>query len=327
MTLIVSEVAQAHEGSLGLAHSFIDASASSGAGAVKFQAHYAEFESTYQEPFRLKLSSQDDTRYQYWQRMEFSLSEWRELSSHAHDLGLLFIVSPFSVESINILNSVSIDMWKIGSGEVLNTPLLHRLNQEDKPIILSNGLSSDDELEAALSLLHNHDLTLLECTSSYPAQLCDVNIQNIQRLKHKYNIKTGLSDHSGTVYPSLAAISNNADMIEVHITFSKHMYGYDASASLDPNQLKLVCDFNKAYHTMISNDSLLSNKTAMRNVFGRSLALSKSMPCGTCITRDMLVLKKPGTGIPPSCLEELIGKKLCRDVDSRNLLQYNDFLP
>ena len=90
------------------------------------------------------------------------------------------------------------------------------------------------------SKVSTHDLTLLECTSSYPAQLCDVNIHNIQRLKHKYNIKTGLSDHSGTVYPSLAAISNNADMIEVHITFSKQMYGYDASASLDPKQLKLV---------------------------------------------------------------------------------------
>ncbi len=167
---IVGEVAQAHDGSLGMAHAFIDAIAKSGADAVKFQTHIAAAESTPAEPWRVKFSYQDATRYDYWKRMEFTEAQWRELKQHADERNLLFLSSPFSLEAVDMLQRIGIPAWKVASGEISNVPMLEKMLATGLPIILSSGMSPFRELEARVRQVQEagNDLAILQCTSMYP---------------------------------------------------------------------------------------------------------------------------------------------------------------
>ena len=150
---IIAEIGQSHEGSLGLAHSYIDALANSGVTAVKFQTHIAEAESSEFENFRVNFSYQDKTRFDYWKRMEFNFNQWAELKQHCQDLDLEFISSPFSVEAFELLESIGVSRYKIGSGEVSNLLMLDRIAKTKKPIILSSGLSNFSELDETINFL------------------------------------------------------------------------------------------------------------------------------------------------------------------------------
>src|SRR5438132_3476892 len=154
--LIVGEVAQAHDGSLGMAHAFIDAIAAAGADAVKFQTHLAHAESTPAEPWRVRFSAQDDSRYAYWRRMEFTEDQWCGLRAHAIDRGLLFLSSPFSLEAIELLTRVGVAAWKVASGEIANTSILDRMTETGLPIMLSTGMSRVDEIDVAVTRIRVH---------------------------------------------------------------------------------------------------------------------------------------------------------------------------
>src|SRR2546427_10068057 len=158
--LIVGEIAQAHDGSLGFAHAFIDAIAASGADAVKFQTHIAAAESTPGEPWRVRFSRQDESRYAYWRRMEFTEEQWHGLRRHATERGLLFLSSPFSVEALELLTRVGVAAWKVASGEVSNPAILDRMMATDLPVILSTGLSRLDEIDAAVTRIRARRVAL-----------------------------------------------------------------------------------------------------------------------------------------------------------------------
>src|SRR5215467_15257875 len=147
---IVAEVAQAHDGSLGTAHAFIDACARAGADAIKFQTHIASAESTPGEPWRVKFSRQDASRYDYWKRMEFTAEQWRGLAEHANERGLIFLSSAFSFAAVELLERLGMSAWKVGAGEVTNLPLLERMARTGKPVLLSSGMSTWAELDAAV---------------------------------------------------------------------------------------------------------------------------------------------------------------------------------
>jgi N,N'-diacetyllegionaminate synthase len=168
--LIIAEVAQTHDGSLGLAHSFIDAVAEAGADVVKFQTHITCAESTLSEPWRIEFSRQDKTRYDYWKRMEFSEEQWRGLKKHAEEQGLIFLSSPFSVEAIELLNRVGVTAWKVASGEVNNPVLFESIARTSLPILLSTGMSSLHEIDEAVTRIRKLGLpfAVLQCTSAYP---------------------------------------------------------------------------------------------------------------------------------------------------------------
>lgn len=168
--LIVGEVAQAHDGSLGTAHAFIDAIASAGADTVKFQTHIAHAESSAQEPFRVKFSQQDATRYDYWKRMEFTEEQWQGLANHARQCGLLFLSSPFSEEAVDMLERIGMPAWKVASGEVSNTLLLERIAATGKPVLLSTGMSPIAEIDRSVAWIKERNLPLavFQCTSKYP---------------------------------------------------------------------------------------------------------------------------------------------------------------
>src|SRR6056297_1659916 len=227
---LIAEIAQAHDGSLGIAHSYIDALADSGVDAVKFQTHIAEAESSMHEPFRTKFSYEDKNRYDYWKRMEFTLEQWEGLKKHCEEKNVEFLSSPFSISAVELLEKIGVKRYKIGSGEINNFLLLRKIAKTGKPIILSSGMSSFSELDKTLEFLQKFDnsLSILQCTTAYPTTPEQWGLNVITELKKRYEMPVGFSDHSGDIYACLAATALGAEILEFHVVFDKRMFGPDA---------------------------------------------------------------------------------------------------
>lgn len=327
---VICEIALSHDGSLGIAHSMIEASARTGANAVKFQTHIADEESTLDETFRIKFSYEDPTRYDYWKRTEFTAEQWSGLYAHARDLGLEFISTPFSNLAVDILEKIGLRLWKIGSGDLLNYSLLDRVARTQKPIILSTGLYGWDEIDLSVEYLGREvvELGILQCTSSYPVHLKEVGINVMHLIRNRYSCLTGLSDHSGLISPSLMAIANGANIVEVHVTFDRQMFGPDSSSSLTFDEVKNLVDLKNDFHEMsrnpINKDVDMQKRSSTRQLFSRSLALRRDKKAGDIITKDDVIPKKPGTGIPFAEASMVIGRKLVKDVFKERLLSFED---
>jgi N,N'-diacetyllegionaminate synthase len=330
--LIIGEVAQAHEGSLGIAHSYIDAIADAGAGAVKFQTHIAEAESSLLEPWRVKFSTQDDTRYEYWKRMEFTLTNWKELRAHALDRGLIFMSSPFSEEAVEMLEAVGIDAWKIASGEVSNIRLLNKIAKSKKPVILSSGMSNLKEIDNAYQLLQEQEvpLSILQCTPRYPTPAHEVGLNVISEFIDRYSCPIGLSDHSGTIFPGLAAVALGAKVLEVHVTFNKKMFGPDTAASLDLDDLKLLVDgvsfIHKAQSNPTDKDQFSHEVSHYKEIFGRSIFSKTDIKKGEIFSEENLALKKPGSGMLAEKLPELLNREAGRNISKNTMISDADVL-
>jgi N,N'-diacetyllegionaminate synthase len=327
---VVGEVGLLHDGSLGLAHAFIDAIADAGADAVKFQTHIAEAESTASEPFRVRFAPQDATRFAYWRRTSFDEAQWRSLAEHARERGITFLSSVFSNEAIELLERVGVQAWKVGSGEVSNTPMLRRMADSGLPVLLSSGMSSLHEMDDAVSILRasGSPVAVLQCTSRYPCPPEQIGLNMLAVFRDRYDAPVGLSDHSGTMYPSLAAVALGADVLEVHVTLSHRMFGPDVAASLTPEQLRQLCDGTKLIGTALSNpvdkDALATEFGPMREIFTKSVVLREALRAGTTLEERHLAAKKPGTGIAARRLPELVGRRLRRDYPADEPLHEKD---
>lgn len=327
--LVIGEVGQAHDGSLGLAHAFVDAIADAEADAVKFQTHIAEAESTPSEPFRVAFSQQDESRYAYWRRMEFTEEQWHRLARHAHDRGLLFLSSPFSLEAVALLERIGVPGWKVGSGEVSNERLLEAIAATGKPVLLSSGMSPLAELDAAVTVLRRRvPFAVLQCTSRYPSPPEHVGLNVIDELRSRYDAPAGLSDHSGTVFPSLAAVALGASVLEVHVTLSREMFGPDVQASITTAELRELVTGVRFLHDAlrhpVDKNAAAAELDEVRRLFTRSVVAARNLPLGAVIAEHDLALKKPGTGLPPERLPELVGRRLRRDVAAGTLLSDED---
>jgi len=252
---IIGEVAQAHDGSLGMAHAFIDAIAHAGVDAVKFQTHIAAAESTPSESWRVRFSPQDTTRYGYWKRMEFTEEQWRGLKEHAEEQGLMFLSSPFSIEAVELLKRVGVAGWKIASGEVSNISMLERMAETGLPFLLSTGMSPISEIDEAVAKIRKRDvpLTVLQCTSMYPTPPEEVGLNMILFFRERYKCAVGLSDHSGSIYPGLAAATLGIEVLEVHVTLSREMFGPDVSASVTTEELRQLVEGGSIHRKDESN--------------------------------------------------------------------------
>ncbi len=328
--LIVGEVAQAHDGSLGQAHAFVDAIADAGADAVKFQTHIAAAESTPQEPWRVKFSRQDTTRYDYWKRLEFTAEQWRGLLEHAEARGLLFMSSPFSPEAVQMLKNNGMRVWKIASGEVGNYPMLEQIIKTGNPLILSSGMSDRRELDEAVKLIKTAEnpLAILQCTSAYPCPPEKIGLNVLELLKFRHNCAVGLSDHSGKIYASLAAVALGAEVLEVHVAFSREMFGPDTPASLTTAELAELVRGVREIETMIKNpvdkEKLAAELEPLRRIFTKSIYAGDYLPAGTILKEENLRLKKPGGGIGAAHLPSLIGSRLRRDLQPDEMLRVED---
>jgi N,N'-diacetyllegionaminate synthase len=328
--LVIGEVALSHDGSLGLAHAFIDAIAAAGADAVKFQTHIAAAESTPSEPFRVRFSRQDPSRYAYWKRMEFSEEQWRGLADHCRERNVLFISSPFSVEAVEMLERIGQPIWKIPSGETANVPLLERVLRGGVPVLLSTGMSAIAEVDAAVARVKSKGVSVgvFQCTTAYPCPPERVGLNLIPQYRERYACWVGLSDHSATIYAGLAAAAIGIDMLEVHVALSREMFGPDVVASVTIPELRQLVDGIRFIEQMrahpVDKDVLAGEMGPLRQIFTRSLVARHALPAGTVLTRDHVAIKKPGTGLSPERLDEVVGKRLRRAVEADQVLTAGD---
>jgi len=328
--LIIGEVALTHDGSLGLAHAFIDAVAAAGADGVKFQTHIAAAESTPSEPFRVQFSRQDATRYEYWKRMEFTEEEWRGLAEHARERQLLFLSSPFSIEAVDLLERVGMPLWKVASGETSNTMLLDRILDTRAPVLLSTGMSPIAEVDAAVARVRARDVNVgvFQCTTAYPCPPERVGLNLIPFYRERYGCWVGLSDHSATIYPGLAGAALGMDMLEVHVALSREMFGPDVVASITTSELRQLVEGVRFVERMRANpvdkEASAAATAPLRRLFTRSLVARTDLPAGTVLAREHVAVKKPGTGLPPDRLDGIIGRRLARAVAADQLLAAED---
>jgi N-acetylneuraminate synthase len=331
-TFIIAEVAQAHDGSLGYAHAFIDAAAKAGADAIKFQTHIASAESTLDEAFRVPMSGQDATRYDYWRRMEFTPDQWRGLAAHAAEKRLIFLSSAFSVEAVELLAGLGMPAWKVGSGEAFNTTLIDAMLAKGGPILLSSGMSTWQDLSRMVDYVIGKgcEIGLFQCTTRYPTALEHVGLNVLEEMRRRFDVPVGLSDHSGTPWPALAAMSMAADFLELHVTFDRGMYGPDVSSSVTFADLAMLAEANQSLATMRANpvdkDAAASQLAQTKALFTKSVSLVRDLPAGTLLAADMLTLKKPAGGMLPDELPQLVGRRLSRDVTAKRLLRPDDLV-
>lgn len=330
-SLIIGEIAQSHDGSLGTCHAYIDAIANAGADAVKFQTHIADAESTPAEPWRVKFSPQDITRFDYWKRMEFSEEQWAGLKKHADDRGLLFLSSPFSMEAFDLLSRVGVAAWKVASGEVTNVKLLDRMFESQLPILLSTGMSLVSEIDTLIERIQRSgsSFALLQCTSMYPTPPEKLGLNLIPYFCDRYHCPVGLSDHSGSIFAGLGAASLGAAVIEVHVTFSREAFGPDVIASITTSELKTLVEgvrfIERALTHPVDKGQLAEELKPVRSLFTKSIVSQRNLKAGSLLTEDMVAFKKPGTGLQPEHLFKLIGRRLRKDIPKNSQLQENDF--
>lgn len=330
--MVIGEVAQAHDGSLGAAHSYIDAIAAAGADAVKFQTHIASAEGTPAEPWRVRFSKQDVTRQDYWRRTSFTEEQWAGLKKHADEKGLLFLSSPFSIEAAEMLTRLGMKAWKIASGEVNNGQLFDYVLSTGQPVLLSSGMSDTKELDEAVARVQrrNVPLTVMQCTSAYPCPPEKLGLNLMETFRQRYGTKVGLSDHSGKVYAGLAAAALGADVVEVHVTFSRECFGPDVPASLTTSELAQLTEGVKFIRTALANpkekDSLAADAAGLRAIFTKSIVANSQLPAGRVLKESDLMVKKPGTGIAANRLHEVVGRVLKNPVEADHILQESDLM-
>jgi N,N'-diacetyllegionaminate synthase len=328
--LVIGEVALSHDGSLGLAHRFIDAIADAGADAVKFQTHIAAAESTPSEPFRVAFSKQDPSRYDYWVRMAFTEEQWRGLAEHCAERGVLFISSPFSLEAVDLLQRVGQPIWKIASGEVSNHRLLDRILDTGAPVLLSSGMSPIAETDAAVARVRARQVRVgvLQCTTAYPCPPEKVGLNLIPYYRERYGCWVGLSDHSATIYPGLAGVALGMDVLEVHVALSRQMFGPDVVASVTSQELTTLVEGVRFIERMRANavdkEASAAETAPLRRLFTRSLVVASALPAGTVLAREHLAIKKPGTGLGPERIDDVIGRRLSRSVERDHVLMATD---
>lgn len=325
--LIIAEVGSVHDGSFGNAQRLIDVAAKCGADAVKFQTHIAAAETLRDAPMPPYFAG--EPRYEYFERTAFSLEQWQALKARCEESDVEFLSSPFSIEAVELLKEVGVTRYKVPSGEVTNLPLLKVIAQMGKPILLSSGMSSWAELDEAVNTIlacHNQ-LTVLQCTTEYPCPYEQVGLNVMLKMRERYKLPVGLSDHTLTNYAAFTAVVLGASVIEKHFTFSRHMYGSDAKHSLEPTEFTDLVRGIRAIETMLGSKvdkDDVARFVTMKATFEKSVVSLVDIPEGTLIAKSMIGIKKPGTGIPAKRFGEIVGKRARRRIPKDALIREED---
>ena len=329
---LIAEIGQAHEGSLGIAHSYIDALARSGVDVVKFQTHIAHAESSLNESFRVNFSYEDMSRYDYWKRMEFTPEQWVGLKLHCEEVGVEFVSSPFSMEAVDLLEKLGVKRFKIGSGETQNYLMLEHIAKTGKEIWLSSGMSSVYELEETLDVLkeYGNSIVLFQCTTEYPTNPETWGLNVISELQNKFGLDIGFSDHSGDIFACLAAASLGAQFLEFHAVFDKQMFGPDSKASLDLIQIKQLVSGVKQIQLALENPvdkNLVEQYSSSKMLFGKSLSARFDLDQGEVLTEAVLETKKPANlGILAKNYKLFIGKKVNKNIRAGEFINEEDII-
>jgi N-acetylneuraminate synthase len=309
---IIAEIGSVHDGSLGNALKAVEAAAACGADVVKFQTHIAEAETIANAPMPSYFKG--EPRMDYFRRTSFTLEQWKQIAEHCVEHNVRFLSSPFSIEAVNLLEDVGVEIYKIPSGEVSNLPLLERVTATRKKTYLSSGMSNWAELDKAVSILRNGGpLEVMQCTSAYPCDSKRVGLNVMLEMQQRYGVPVGLSDHTLGHAACISAAALGAAVVEKHFTFSRLMYGSDAQHSMEPDEFKAFCAHVKEAADIRANPvdkNDLQPYLEMKRIFEKSVVAAYALKSGQVLGASELAFKKPGDGIPAARHAELLGRKL-----------------
>ncbi len=320
---IIVEIGNVHEGSLGIAKSLIDMVSASNADIVKFQMHLAEFEGYIDEPFRVKFSDQDESRYEYWNRVSFSSKQWGILSDYSNSKNLEFMCTPFSVEAAEILlMETAVKRWKVGSGDACNFPLIDFLADTGLPLIISTGLVSESEIDRLATRLDRKGIlsstTLMHCVSQYPTPLEKSSLNLINELK-SIGCRVGLSDHSGDYMVGMIGLTMGIDLLEVHITPHELFFGPDISSSLTTDEISILVQFRNRLAAIssfesLTRDDLYQEAEDLRYLFRKGIYWGRDIAKGEQVKFEDLLFRKPCKGMDAIDFEEVVGSTIHESV-------------
>lgn len=326
-TLIIAEAGVNHNGSLETAKQLVRTAKECGADIVKFQtakldslvSKFAEM-ADYQKANTGKTESQKEMLA----KLLLSFDDFTELAAYCKEIGIMFLSTPFDIESIHFLNDLQ-DIWKIPSGEITNYPYLVEIAKTGKKILLSTGMSTIEEVEEALKILRENgadDMVILHCTTDYPAPIDSINLKAMLGLKERFGCPVGYSDHTKGIEVSIAAVAMGATVIEKHFTLDKTMSGPDHKASLEPNELKeLISAIRNVERAMGTREKKpTESEVRNRSVVRKSIVASKPILKGETFSTENLTTKRPGTGISPMKWNEIIGTIADRDYKEDELI-------
>jgi len=328
---IIAEAGVNHNGDIALAKKLIDAAVEAGADAVKFQTGKAEnvVTSTAEKAeYQKTTTGATESQYEMIKKLELSEADFWALSEYARDAGIIFLSTPFDEESVDLLDQIGVPAFKISSGEITNFSLLKKVAEKSKPIILSTGMATLGEVEEALNYLRKNgseDITLLHCTTSYPAPVKSVNLCAMETLRCAFQVPVGYSDHTeGTTIP-IAAAAIGACIIEKHFTLDRTLSGPDHQASLEPQELsamvKAVRDVEVARGNGVKGPTEEEEK--IKKVARRSIVAKRDIRVGNVLKESDLAIKRPGTGIEPRYLDSILQMKAKVSIQRDQVIQWD----
>ncbi len=330
-TFIIAEAGVNHNGYIDLAYKLIDAAKESGADAVKFQTFQADklvLITADKAEYQKNTTEVGETQYEMLKRLELSYNVHKILIEYCNKIGIQFLSSPFDLNSIELLNELGLDIFKIPSGEIVNLPYLRKIGKLNKQIILSTGMSDLGEIEDALDVLmtygtEKNKITVLHCNSEYPTPLEDVNLNAMLTIKNAFGVKVGYSDHTKGIEVPIAAVALGAEVIEKHFTLDCNMVGPDHKASLEPDELKSMVTAIRNIEKALGDGIKKPSKSELKNklIARKSLVAIKRIEKGELFTDINVGIKRPGTGISPMRWDDVLGKVAMRDFNFDDLIE------
>ena len=315
---IIAEAGVNHNGSLDLALRLADAAKASGADAVKFQTFRADLiatRSAHKAPYQERTTAHAESQFEMLQRLELDAAAHRCLIDHCRQIGIQFLSSPFDAQSADLLATMDVPLYKVPSGEITNLPFLKHLARKGRPLILSTGMSTLGEVEEAVNVLKAagaSKLTLLHCVTEYPAPYAEVNLRAMHTLKCAFGLPVGYSDHTPGIDIAIAAVALGAEVIEKHLTLDRSLLGPDHAASLEPSELQQMVVAIRHVEAALGTGIKAPAPCELPNlsVARKSVVAARLLPAGHQLRIGDLDIKRPGNGLAPKLLPELIGRTL-----------------
>src|SRR5574341_1088394 len=325
---VVAEAGVNHNGDLKLARQLVDMAVESRADAVKFQTFRAERLVTPLAPkanYQQETTGASESQFEMLRRLELSNEAHRELMSYCQQRGILFMSTPFDEESADFLDGLGMVVFKIPSGELTNLPLLAHVARKGKPMIVSTGMSTLSEVKTAVHAIGkagNRDLVLLQCVSSYPASPADANLRAMQTMATEFNVPVGYSDHTSGIEVALAAVALGACVIEKHFTLDRTLPGPDQRASLEPDELATMIRGIRVVEAALGHGRKepATSEVNTAAVARKSLVAARDIPAGATLTEELIAIKRPGIGLPPTMRRHILGLRAKQDIPAGALL-------
>lgn len=326
---IIAEIGVNHNGSVELAKKMIDSAFESGADAVKFQTYKTEDLTTKDaSKAEYQKDNGDDSQFEMLKKLELSFEDFKEIADYSKKLGITFLSSPFDSKSVDLLDELNVPLFKLGSGEINNFPLIEDVIKKGKPIIISTGMATLEEIEETVDFIDDKvpELTIMHCVTSYPAKIEETNLNFIKTLEKKFNHSIGFSDHSLGIELPIAAVALGAKVIEKHFTIDKNLKGPDHKASLESKEFKEMVDSIRNVEKGMGsfNKNLSEDEKEIKKLVRKSIVSSLAIKKGEKINKTMLTIKRPGTGIETKYLNEVLGKIAKNDIKKDELIKWED---